>query len=390
MAELFARHEINRASRWPLLSRVLVGSLVLHLFFGLMMKYVPVARGIFGVASNAYGIEFGDGDYERTIVRDEVTLLSFPGGKFQYPEGFFAGNPGETAPPAPMIIQPYTPPVIPLPKFTPIAQSTPPKPAQLPTPAPLPPAPKIAKEPKAGDIKLPPLPAPGDGKIAKTQPTPAPTVAPTPDNTAKDAANKELDRIAAEKNVVRPRKDKMLMKPFDDLWNRLNATQAQQPLNWDGNVEVELVGERSPENTLQNLTRVSVKGEPSLAQLLTEFVAAGGDSGALLFLQGPTQFHFNLKLEGPKFTARVEAKADSPEAATELARTYGAMMFAAKIAKKGDDEEIYFNNANIKADGANLVITMTLKRDETKNLVNKQMASAATKAQQKPTQTPMK
>jgi hypothetical protein len=379
MAELFARHEINTAPRWPRLSKILVGSLVLHLLAGVAFNYIPLARGIFRILGQASDTEFVDEDYQRTIVQDQVTMLTLKNGKFQYPEGFFAANAPE---PPPVIVPVSTPPVVPLPKPAPSV-------AQLPTPAPLPPTAKNTPGSKDGDKNgvLPPT-----DEVAKNNPTPTPPPAATPapanpDASVKDAGNRELDRIAAEKNVPRPRKDKMNMRPFDDLWARINA--AQQP-NWSGNAEVELTGERSPEDTLPNLRRVNAAGDPSLVKFLTDLAAAAGDSRVVQFIKGPSEFHLKLKFDGPNVVVRIEADAASPDAAVDMARTYGAMVLAAKFAKKGDEEEIYFKNASVKADGSTLVLMTTLKREEAVRTLNKQLAAAADKAQKKQsaTQTP--
>ena len=390
MAELFARYEINREPFWPVISKVLVGSLAFHLCLGVVSKYVPVARSIFNVSRNAADMEFVDEDYERTIVQNDVTLITLRNGKFTYPEGYFAVNDGSMPAPDPMVMPISAPPVIPLPPPLPVYKPLPPLPpvkrgpavAKLPTPVPLPPASGSSNGKPGSDSGLLSLPG---GPTAKNQPTPTPAVSPTPAVPAsKDEANKAIDTIAAEKKINRPRKDKITMRPFNDLWLRINEAQAQQPLNWSGDAEVVMEGERTPENKLQPLTVVRWTGDPTLVRLLTDLVAAVGDSQAIQFMDGASKYKFTLKFTGEKFLAQIDGQTESPDKAKELAQAYGAMLFAGRIAKKGDDEEIYLNNARISANGKNVIVTLALPRGDTKELISKQLLAAANKAQQPP------
>ena len=385
MAELFARYEINREPRWPLVSKILVGSLIFHLLVGVVLNYVPIARTIFGVSSSAFGIEVVSEDYERTIIKDDVTML-LAGGRFQYPEGYFSNeNSGllpSDAPPVPVIIAKATP-------LPPVAK--------VQTPVPLPKGQANgAKSGSSVEPNIKPVPLPSlSGEVTKVQPTPRPSATPAPSATPppspKEAANKKLDEIAKQNNVPRPRKEQLNLRPFDDLWKRLNQEQAQRPLDWKANAEVVLAGRRAENNRWQELRVVRTGGDPALIDFLKSFVAAGGESGALQFLQGPSDFVITLRLDGQKFTARVEALTISPAEATRLAKVYSGMLLAARIAKRGDKEEVYFSNSFIKAEGATLLITMSLGQQEAQTLITEQLAAAAKKTQAPPvTETPLK
>ena len=73
MAELFDRIEINRAPRWPMLSRLLALSVVVHGMFILAVVYVPTLRSLLYVAGNMAGIKFVSEDYDRTLYNVAVT-----------------------------------------------------------------------------------------------------------------------------------------------------------------------------------------------------------------------------------------------------------------------------------------------------------------------------
>lgn len=385
MAELFARYEVNRESWWPVVSKVLVGSLAFHLVFGLAMNFVPVARSIFGVSRSAADMEFVDADYERTRVNDQVTMLTLKSGRFQYPEGFFAPPDASQAGGSPLVLPIITsspPPITPLP---PLAASKPfpaspvkPPVTKLPTPLPLPPlasAKGSAPANKSGDGKL--LSLPGS--------TPTPTPAPTPAvPTSKDEANKQLDEIAKANNLNRPRKDKINTRPFDDLWKRINEAQTQQPLNWTADAEIVLEATRTEDNKLQSIEIIKWAGDATLARLLSDLVAAVGDSQALQFMNGAKKYRFTLKFAGDKFMAQIEGETTSPEEAKKLAQLYGLMLLTGRYAKKGDEEEVYLNAARVSAIGKNIIVVGTLPREDAKKLIDKQLIASATKAQQPP------
>src|ERR687883_1303030 len=53
MAELFDRFEVDRVPRWPLLSRLLALSVVLHGLFLVTVAYAPTLRGLIHAAGTA-------------------------------------------------------------------------------------------------------------------------------------------------------------------------------------------------------------------------------------------------------------------------------------------------------------------------------------------------
>lgn len=391
MAELFARYEVNRQSWWPIISKVLVGSLAFHLVFALAMKFVPVARSIFGVSRSAADIGIIDAEYERTRVNDQVIMLTLRNGRFQYPEGFFATSDPTQANGSPLVLPIITtsPPVSrpPLVASKPLpASPKPPSVTKLPTPIPLPPLASAKgsglgnSSDKTGSGKLLSLPG--------STPTPAPVASPTPAAPAapasKDEANKQLDAIAAEKKIVRPTSDKINKRPFDDLWKRINAAQGERPINWTGDAEIVVEATRTEDNKLQPINIVKWTGDPTLVTLTSDLVAAVGDSQAMQFMKDATRFRFTFKFTGAKVIAQVEGETESPERAKELAQTYGAMLLAGRIIKKGEDEEVFLNAARVAANGKSIIVAGTLPRDDVKKMIDKQLIAAATKAQQPP------
>src|ERR1700749_5239823 len=112
MAELFDRIEINRAPRWPLLSRLLALSVVVLGLFIVALVYVPTLRNILYLASSMSGIKFVSEDYDRTLIGQRATIVQFkPHEKLYYPpDSFGAPAVAETTQLQPMVVQQATPP----------------------------------------------------------------------------------------------------------------------------------------------------------------------------------------------------------------------------------------------------------------------------------------
>jgi hypothetical protein len=376
MAELFARHEVNRASIWPRLSKIVLGSLVFHILLGLAMKYVPVARSILGIAGNASDVAFVDEDYQRTIIQDQVVLLTLREGKFKYPDGFFQESFAAAPAPLPQILPASTPPVVPLPK--PLA---PPPVAQLPT---------VNQPPDAKtDGALPALDK--NNQIAKNQPTPTPkptaTPTPAPPTTAEEA-EALIAKTTEETKIPRPRRDEINRRPIKDAFKRINEFQAQGPLNLEGNVEAVYTAERTPENRLANIRILSKQGDESMLKVISELVSAFGDSGAVKFLPESKNYRVAFSFNGPTVKAVIHVETESLDIAKEQANAYGLLLLGARVKQKGQPEEVFLKNAKVAANGKDIVFTCTVPRKATNDLIAQNLAENATAPNTAPTQTP--
>ncbi|HEX6623520.1 MAG TPA: hypothetical protein VF064_07390, partial [Pyrinomonadaceae bacterium] len=91
--QLFANFEVNRAPRWPIMSRLLMASVVAHGLFMVTVAYVPSVRGLLGVAGTLSGFEFVSEDYDRSLVGQRATVINVaPGEKLYYPADYFTVN----------------------------------------------------------------------------------------------------------------------------------------------------------------------------------------------------------------------------------------------------------------------------------------------------------
>ncbi|MGH9903475.1 MAG: hypothetical protein ACRD68_16835, partial [Pyrinomonadaceae bacterium] len=110
MEELFARFEVNRTRRWPVLARLLAASFVLHALFVVVVAYVPTARSMFRIAGMFADAEYVDEAYARAEVRERATVIRLArGDKLYYPPGYFSNVPASEVPAAPAEVAAATP-----------------------------------------------------------------------------------------------------------------------------------------------------------------------------------------------------------------------------------------------------------------------------------------
>ena len=117
MSELFANFEVNKQPRWPIVSKLLAASLVMHVSIAACVVYFPPLRSAFNLASLIADTRFVDRAYEKTQIGDDVQLVELASDKFHYPEGYFAPEgqmPVERppAPDAPVFISQAQPPAV--------------------------------------------------------------------------------------------------------------------------------------------------------------------------------------------------------------------------------------------------------------------------------------
>ena len=131
MAELFADFEVNRASQWPVVSKLPGASVAVHLLAVVCVLYIPGLRDAFNVATLLAGTSFVDRPYVRTEIGDDVQLVDLTSEKFHYPEGYFAPEGAQAnqlaafVPPAPFPPQSFSPPSMPIFRPTPVAVPSP-------------------------------------------------------------------------------------------------------------------------------------------------------------------------------------------------------------------------------------------------------------------------
>ena len=221
MAELFEKFEVNRAPRWPVLTKLVGASLVVHLALLWMVIYIPAVRDTVNIAALIASTKFVDQDYEATQIGDDVRLVQL-NEKFRYPEGYFAleAQIDGRLPAQPAGPDPFAPRIISQAGSTPKVD-----PEALPSPSP--------------DSS----PSPSASPAASASPSATVAEDPSPSPLTPEQAQKELEKTAAQNDVPLPDENQINKKPLKDFAAYANDLKNQGKLDINKPFEVVLEAE---------------------------------------------------------------------------------------------------------------------------------------------------
>ncbi|MGH9932461.1 MAG: hypothetical protein ACREA9_24935 [Pyrinomonadaceae bacterium] len=364
MSELFANFEVNKQPRWPVISKLLAGSLAMHVIFVACALYIPGVRAAFNLASLIADTSFVDKPYERTQIGDDVQLVELAREKFHYPEGYFAPE-GQTAvvpPPAP-----FTP------KFLVQAQPTRVQPELAPSPSPNPsPIALLSPSPSPRPTASP------SQTIAQAQGSPS--TAQSPAMTA-DEAQTELEKVAEKNNLNLPKENEINKKALKDFAVYANELKKQGKLDLNQPFEIIIEAELDQDGKLKDAQFTKKAGDANLVDLFGRMVAALNDSGFLVYLKpldkdNPgSKVVFTVKQGEREVLATVESEASSEESARVLAKGFNAALAIGAQSRAGKDEEALLRNTSAESVGKKIVFNFTMPRQAVVDLIKKQLAA---------------
>ncbi len=359
MSELFAKFEVNRDPRWQLVSKLLAGSLVLHVILGFLVLYIPGVRNAFNLAAIIADTNFVDRPYNRTEIGDEVQLVELTSEKFRYPDGYFALE-GATPEPTPL---PFLPQIL----------------AQ-------------AQKPVVSEV---PLPSPGASPVVSPSPSPAatsgtsqavaqknggPTPAPTPSLTV-DQAQTELEKTAAANNLTLPKENEINKQAMRDFAAYAKELKDQGRLDLNKPFEIIIEAELDENGKLKDPKFTKKAGDPNLVDLFGRMVAALNDSGFLVYLKpvdkdNPgSKIVFTIKQGESEVLATVESEASSIESARVLAKGFNMALLIGAQSRAGKDEEVLLRNTSAEPNGKKIVFNFTMPRQAVVDLIKRQLAA---------------
>jgi hypothetical protein len=359
MSELFANFEVNKQPRWPIVSKLLVASLGVHLICAASVVYVPGLRSAVNLASLVADTKFVDKDYERTQIGDDVQFVELASDKFHYPEGYFAPEgqlplPSPTPFVPPFVSQVYTPPVqpelAPSPSATPLAVITPTTPGAAASPAPA---------------------------VAQAKGSPSP--AQSPAMTAEEAQT-ELDKVAKKNNLDLPNENEINKKAMKDFAIYANDLKKQGKLDFNQPFEIIIEAELDQDGKLKNAKFTKKAGDANLVDLFGRMVAALNDSGFLIYLKpldkdNPgSKVVFTIKQGESEVLATVESEASSEENARVLAKGFQMALALGAQSRAGKDEEALLRSTSAEPVGKKIVFNFTMPRQAVVDLIKKQLA----------------
>lgn len=343
-AGLFEGFEVNREPFWPRVRWLLAGSIVWHLFAIFVIVMVPQVRDTLAIATIFSDASIVDRPYDKTEIENLGEITEITTEQFRYPDGFFQMANGEMPFPSPS----PTPPMIVSAPFTPV------------------PVPQTQLDPLA-------VPSPS----ASTSPLVASKATPTPSPNAEDEelrkkAEAELDRMAAENGVKRPKE--INTRPFKDLLNAAKILRDEKKLNLDGVIELTVEADRTPEGKLTNAKVSDKRGDKTLEKVALDFIAALSDSGVLDFLEGTTHLKVTVRLDNDNVEVVAATEVDSEDRARQLERTFGGMIVLGRIVKRGKDEEVYYNHSQVSSKEKEVSVRFAMPRAEMGAMLSKYAA----------------
>ncbi|HLM56884.1 MAG TPA: hypothetical protein VK422_12270 [Pyrinomonadaceae bacterium] len=360
MAELFERFEVDRVPRWPLLSRLVALSVVLHGLFFVATAYVPTLRSLLFVAGTVSGFKIVSEDYDPTLVGQRATIVKLePHERLVYPADYFG------APPTPedmmlgtdaMLVQQAPPPLPPPP---PVISYAPPRNRR----------PRAAAEPTPTPE---PTPSP---EIAHASPTPTPTAA---DEEARKKSDEELNRIAQQTGIERP--PTINTKPFEDLAKEGKKLSDEGKLNLNSAIEVVASGPVNSDGTL-DVPKVNVEwktvSDPNTQALAQQLLTALSQSKILGVLKGAQDVRMELKLDQQNVSVRIMSDMPSEEVAGNYATGYGLMLAIARNSKKGTSEGELYNKVQVNRTGKQFVMSFDMTKEAAGKMISEMLAKKA-------------
>ena len=358
MSELFAHFEVNQTPRWPVISRLLAGSLVLHVIFVFCVLYIPGVRAAFNLASLIADTNFVDKAYQRTEIGDDVQLVSLTSEKFRYPDGYFAPEgPVPVASPTPLPFLAQT--LKPAPVQPEVGQSPSPSPSPIATPAS---TPGVASS---------------SGTTAQAKASPSPNRSP---GMTADEAQKELEKTAAKNNLELPKENEINKKAMKDFATYALDLKNQGKLDLNQPFEIVIEAELDQDGKLKNAKFTKKAGDANLVDLFGRMVSALNDSGFLVYLKpvdadNPgSKIVFTIKQGESEVLAVVESEASSVDSARVLAKGFNAALMLGAQSRAGKDEEALLRNTSAEPVGKKIVFNFTMPRQAVVDLIKKQLA----------------
>lgn len=362
MTDLFANFEVNHDPKWPVLTKLVAGSLALHLVLLWLVLYVPAFRDTLNVAALIANTRFVDQDYTATQIGDEVQIVELE--KFHYPDGYFAlENQGFANPAVAAANDPF--------------------------------APKIISQWRANEVdpEASPSPSPAASASPSASPAASPTASASPSAVAQanaspspqtqEDAQKELEKTAAANNVTLPAENEINKRPLKDLASYANdlKNQGKLDLNKPFNMTIEATLDENLK--LQNFHFLHQEGDPILTDLFTRMVAALNDSGLLVYLSGIRKANpgstvkITLQQGENEVLATLESEATSPEDASQLAKGLNGLLVAGGLVRAGKDEAKLMKNTVATANGRKVVVNFSMPRETVVEMLKKQMEPGA-------------
>ena len=353
MAELFDNFEINRDPKWPILTRLVGASAVVHLVLLWLVIYVPAVRDTVNIAALIASAKFVDKDYVATQIGEDVQIISLE--KFHYPEGYFAPQENSGSGLVAAANDPF--------------------------------APKIISQwnPKERDPEALASPSPSASPIASPSPSAsvspeiAQNASPSPSPASQEDVQKQLEKTAAQINVALPEENEINKKPLKDLAVKANDLKNQGKLDLNKPFKIVIKANLGENGKLQNFDFVDKSGDEVLNDLFANMVSALNDSGLLVYLAGISKANpgstiiISVEQGENEVLASLVSEVTTPDDAKQLAAGLNGMLAAGGFLRAGKDEAQLMKNTTAKAEGKKVLVNFSMPRQTVIDMLKKQV-----------------
>jgi|SRR5437773_4329878 len=341
---LFDDFEVNREPFWPRINRLLGGSIILHIIVVACVVFIPPVRDALSIAAMFSDAGFVDRGYSKTHIANDAELLTMTTDQFRYPEGYWLIDQGIEIPP--------------------LATPTP-------TPAPVFQPPTIRHRGTEELASATPSPEATPSPLIAANPSPSPSVS-AEDEKAKKKVEEQLDRVAAENGVRRPKE--INTRPFKDLLADAKKKKDRGELNLSGQIELTIEADRDNEGKLQNAKVNDARGDKMLEGVALDFVSALSDSGVLDFLEGTRHLRLTAKVDDKTVEINVATEVESADRARQMEKGYSLLIVGGRIARRGKDEEVYYNHIEVTSQEKEVRLKFSMPRSEVSQMLSKYTA----------------
>lgn len=342
---LFDDFEVNAQPFWPVVGKLLAGSVVLHAALVAAVVFIPPVRDALSIALVFSGGRFIDRPYNRTQIQDGAELETMTADRFRYPDGYWLIDQGgmlsmPTPTPLPFLAQALkTPPVVSTP--TPMPAATP---AQV-----------IATN--------------GNGK-------------PADPSAQTDAADKEKEK-AEKSGIDFPEEGAINTRPFKDLAMHVEAMNKDGKFDLNEPFEIVIETALDEHGKLADPKIVKKAGDANLVDLSAQLVAAMNDSGVLFYLKAINEDNpkskvvFTISQDTTEVVAKVESEAKSELTARTLVKGFDAALLYGIKNREGKNEEPFLRSTTAAQDGKKIIFNFRMPREAVIDMIKKGIADAS-------------
>ncbi len=372
MFRAYRRQLKNRRGR--ALAYTVIGSLLLHASFVLVVAFVPAVSDALHLVNMFQGADFADESYNRTRIKDttqEVVAIVNANDLFQYPESYFTPYHGTRLTPetANDFSDAFV--VSTAPNFTP--EPLFPLPTPVPTPRPTP---------------APPVVKPTPDATRSNANTNTAVASATNANNTNGNANNSNEEVAAEPTEQEAQKAKEQLgfpkinsRPFKDLLARGKTLHDAKQIDLNAKLEVEIEATRAKDGSLTDVKIVRATGSPEARQLALDFISALSDSRVLSRLEGMNRLNMAVTLDDEKVSTEIKSEMTSVDEASTMSKGLNGLLFFAILKQEGGEEAVQiYKKIKLTARDKHLIVNFAMPRAEAGTLITTQLAKPSEKA----------